>query len=218
MNLIITLLLFTSFLYAKNSDFSIVIKEPFSNSLFDITEDYNRDICAVGFVKKYKSSQKKEDKAYTNAFDYLASLSNSGSGSQTHLVKVNSEADIVLSKSTALPFCNEAISIAKTPQNDYFVGGHTLDGSLLVLKMDANAKTLYHKTFGTANQDKMSKMILLRDGGVLTIGSSTTSRSQYDTVFESGLGLGDIFIARFSKSGELLWQKKYGTEQGGRLP
>lgn len=213
MKLLITLILFISVLHAKNGDFSIVIKEPFSNALFDITEDYNRDICAVGFIKKYNGSEAKEEKAYTNAFDYLASLSKNSSGSQTHLVKVNGEADIIISKSTALPYCNEALSIVKTPQNDYFIGAHTLDGSLLVLKTDTNGQTLSHKTFGTANQDKMNKMILLRDGGVLTIGSSTTSRSRYDGVFESGLGLSDIFIARFSKNLELLWQKKYGTEQ-----
>lgn len=213
MRLIITLILFLSTLYAKNDDFSVVIKEPFSNALFDITEDYNRDICAVGFIKKYNSGEKKEDNAYTNAFEYLASLSKNSNGSQTHLVKINHEADIILSKSTALAYCNEALSIVKTPQNDYFIGGHTHEGSLLLLKMDANGQTLYHKTFGTANQDKMSKMILLRDGGVLAIGTSATSRSRYDTVFESGMGLGDIFIARFSKGGELLWQKKYGTEQ-----
>lgn len=214
MKFIITLILFISVLYAKNSDFSIVIKEPFSNVLFDITEDYNRDICAVGFIKKYNSGETtKQDTAYTNAFDYLASLSKSSNGSQTHLVKINNQADIILSKSTALAYCNEALSIVKTPQNDYLIGAHTLDGSLLIIKTDTNGQILFHKTFGTANQDKMNKMILLRDGGALAIGTSATSRSRYDTVFESGMGLSDIFIARFSKSGELLWQKKYGTEQ-----
>lgn len=212
MKFVIILILFISSLYAKNDDFSIIIKEPFSNALFDITEDYNRDICAVGFIKKYGSGEKKQDTAYTNAFEYLASLSKNSNGSQTHLVKINREADIILSKSTALAYCNEALSIAKTPQNDYFIGGHTHEGSLLLLKIDANGQTLYHKTFGTANQDKMNKMILLRDGGVLAIGTSATSRSRYDAVFESGMGLNDIFIARFSNGGELLWQKKYGGD------
>lgn len=211
MHYILTLILLTSFLYAKNSDFSIVINEPFSNALVDITEDYDRDISAVGFIKKYKSNQAKADTTYTNAFDYLASLSNNSNGSQTHLVKVNNQADITLRKSTNLPYFNEAVSIAKTPQNGYFIGGHTLDGSLLVLKMDSNAQTIFHKTFGTANQDKMSKMIPLRDGGVLAIGSSVVSRSPNDNLFESGLGLSDIYLTRLSKEGEILWSKKYGT-------
>ncbi|MDO8260754.1 MAG: hypothetical protein Q7T50_04650, partial [Candidatus Magasanikbacteria bacterium] len=118
MHHILTFILLSSFLYAKAPDFSIIIDEPFNNALVDVTEDYDRSISAVGYIKKYKNNQAKEETTYRNAFDYLASVSNTY-GSQIHLVKVDNQADITLRKSIDLPNFNEAVSIAKTPQNGY---------------------------------------------------------------------------------------------------
>ena len=211
MNYILALLLLTASLYAKSADFSIIIDEPFNNALFDVTQDYDRTISAIGYVKNYKNNSTKTGTAYTNAFDYLASLSNSH-GSQIHLVKVGNSADIKLRKSIKLSKFSEAVSILKTPSNGYFIGGYSVDGSLLVVKLDSSGNKIFIKTFGTSNDDKMSKLIQLRDGGVLAIGSSTTSRNQSDKLFERGLGLNDIYLTRFSKNGTKLWSKKYGTE------
>ena len=58
----------------------------------------------------------------------------------------------------------------------------------------------------------MSKLVALNDGGVLAIGSSRTSRDAHDKFFERGLGKNDIYLTRFSKDGNILWSKKYGTE------
>jgi outer membrane protein OmpA-like peptidoglycan-associated protein len=211
MHYILALILLTVSLCAKSTDFSIIIDEPFNNALLDVTQDYDRSISAVGFVKTYKNSSAHKGTTYTNAFDYLESLSNSH-GSQIHLVKVDNKANILLRKSTNLSNFNEAVAVVKTPENGYFIGGYTLDGSLLILKLDSNGNIIFNNTFGTSNYDKMSNLILLRDGGVLAIGSSATTRSQHDNLFETGLGLNDIYISRFSKDGTKLWSKKYGTQ------
>ena len=210
MRYILTILLLTSCIYAKTADFSIIIDEKFNNALLDVTEDHDRSISAVGFVKKYKDSSSISSTAYSNAFDYLSSLSSS-SGSQMHLVKVDGSAEIVLRRSMDLSKFNEAKSLIKTPQNGYFVGGHTLEASLVLLKLDSGANKIFVKEFGTQNHDRMSKLLSLRDGGVLVIGSSTASSSQSYDVFNDGLGLNDIYIARFSKNGIMLWSKKYGS-------
>ncbi len=210
MNHIIAIILLTSCIYAKTADFSIIIDEKFNNALVDVAEDYDRSISAVGFIKKYKDSSSDKSSAYTNAFDYLSSLSNS-SGSQMHLVKVDNSADVVLRRSMDLSSFSEALSIIKTPQNGYFIGGHTLEGSLILLKLDSDANKILIKEFGTPNLDKMSKLLSLRDGGVLAIGASTTSTNQSYDVFNNGLGLSDIYIARFSQNGTMLWSKKYGS-------
>jgi outer membrane protein OmpA-like peptidoglycan-associated protein len=199
-----------SFLSAKPSDFSIIIDKPFDAALFDVTEDYDRSISAVGFSKEFKQSSQ-ADKTYTNAFDYLASISEKY-GSQMHIVKVNNKANVTLSKMAKLSRFNEAVAVVKTPQNGYFIGGYTLDGQLIISKLDANANLLYSQMFGTKNYDRMSNLILMSDGGVLAVGSSTTSRSREDSLFETGLGNNDIFVTRFSKEGQKLWSKKYGTE------
>jgi len=210
MHYILTLLLLITYLNAKQEEFSIIIDEPFNNALLDVTQDYDRKISAIGSIKSYKKSSTKKGSAYTNAFDYLSSLSNSY-GSQIDLVKIDDKA-ITDRKSINLPNFSEALSVVKTPQNGYFVGGFTLKGSLLVLKLDSNGNIIFNKTFGTSNKDKMSKIILLRDGGILAVGSSNTTRSSHDKLFETGLGLNDIYLTRFSSTGTMLWSKKYGTE------
>ncbi|MDF1878543.1 hypothetical protein JHD46_02685 [Sulfurimonas sp. SAG-AH-194-C20] len=207
-NTLLLLLLLTS-LYATPSNYSIIVKKPFNSALFDITQDYDRTLSAVGFSKNYKNNSNTA-LSYTNAFDYLASTSQTF-GSQMHIMKVDKTAKIILSKVSNLPKFNEAIAVVKTPANGYFIGGYTLNGSLLVVKLDARGNLLYSKTFGTKNYDRMNNLILMSDGGVLAIGSSITSRSNSDNIFNSGLGNNDIFITRFSKNGQKLWSKKYGT-------
>jgi outer membrane protein OmpA-like peptidoglycan-associated protein/co-chaperonin GroES (HSP10) len=212
---IIILFLITASVFAKQSDFSVIIDKPFNSALFDITQDYDRDISAVGFTKEYNpsgSSTTTDSKTYTNAFDYLSSVSSNIYGSQIHLIKIDSSANIKIDKAIKLSTFSEAIAVVKTPTNGYFIGGYTLDGSMLIVKLDADGNIIYSTTFGTKNKDKMSDLILLRDGGVLAIGTSMTSRSSYDDIFTNGLGLNDISVTRFSKNGQNLWSKKYGTE------
>ncbi|MEA3331113.1 MAG: OmpA family protein [Campylobacterota bacterium] len=210
MHYIIVLTLLLASLYAKQSDFSLIIDKPFNDALLDITEDYDRGISAVGFSKNYKQSSGSSNKTYTNAFEYLESLSDT-QGSQMHLIKVDNSANIVLSKAAKLSRFNKAVAVVKTPSDGYFIGGYTLDGELLILKLTSNTTTIFNKRFGTKNYDRMNNLILLSDGGVLAIGSSITSRDKRDSIFETGLGLNDIFLTRFSKDGKKLWSKKYGT-------
>ena len=211
--LLFTLLLLST-LYANKSDFSIIIHKSFNAALFDVTEDYDRTITAVGFSKAYKANSNVQ-RSYTDAFEYLSSIS-STFGSQMHLLKVGQNSEIILSKIATLSKFNEAIAVVKTPTNGYFIGGYTLDGSLLVLKLDANANVIFSKTFGTQNYDRMNNLILMSDGGVLAVGSSVTSRSTTDNMFQTGLGNNDIFLTRFSKEGHKLWSKKYGTKHDDR--
>ena len=208
--ILILFLLLTSFVYSKSSDFSVVVKKPFNDALFDITQDYDGDISAVGFSENNKESSTNKTNTYTNAFDYLESVSDAH-GHQIHILKVDDNAKLLINKAAKLSRFSEAVALVKTPSNGYFVGGYTLDGSLIIVKLDPNANKIYGKTFGTNNYDRMNNLISLSDGGVLAIGSSITTRSQTDNMFRTGLGLNDIYITRFSKNGQMLWSKKYGT-------
>jgi len=209
MHYILVFLSFLTLLYAKPTDFSIIIDKPFNNALLDITQDYDRQISAVGFSRDYKTSSNRQN-SYSNAFNYLDSLSSHGL--QMHLIRVdNNSAEITLNKASKLSKFSEAVALVKTPSNGYFVGGYTLDGSLIVLKLNSNGNLIFNKKFGTKNYDRMNNLILMSDGGVLAIGSSITSRSQNDPLFSTGLGLNDIYLTRFSKEGRILWSKKYGT-------
>ncbi|MEA2072947.1 MAG: hypothetical protein U9O86_05120 [Campylobacterota bacterium] len=206
---LLLLLLFTTTLLANKDNFSVIVHKPFNAALFDITQDYDRTITAVGFSKEYKENSNAA-RSYTDAFEYLESVS-SKFGSQMHIIKVDQNAKTIFSKLSTLTKFNEAIAVVKTPTNGYFIGGYTLDGSLLVIKLDANGHLVYSKTFGTQNYDRMNNLILMSDGGILAVGSSVTSRSTSDDMFQTGLGNNDIFLTRFSKEGRKLWSKKYGT-------
>ncbi|WP_457743432.1 hypothetical protein [Sulfurimonas sp.] len=212
--LLFSLFIFTYLNAAATSNFSLIVHKPFDSALFDITEDYDRTISAVGFVKNYKQNSSATS-SYTNAFDYLANVSNNY-GYQMHLIKVNSKAKIILSKTAKINQFNTAVSLQKTSTNGYFIGGYTMNGSLLLVKLDAQGNLLYYKEFGTKNFDKMNSLVSLRDGGVLAVGFSVTSRNTHDNMFETGLGNDDIFITRFSKEGQILWSKKFGTAHDDR--
>ncbi len=211
MKLALFLLLFSfGFLNAVASDFSLIIHKPFNSALLDVTEDYDRSISAVGFTKNYKNTTI-TSKTYTNAFEYLASQSHKH-GYHMYLTKIDNHAHILLSKTASLKEFNIAVSLQKTSTNGYFVGGYMMNGTLLLVKLDANGNLVYFKKFGTKNFDKMNSLVALRDGGVLAVGFSATSRDRHDNIFKTGLGNDDIFITRFSKEGQMLWSKKYGTE------
>ena len=208
--LILLLLLQTS--YAKQSDYSIIIKKPFGEVLLDVTQDYDRQISAVGFSRSYKVSSKNYSQSYSDPFEYLESISKNSHGSQIHLIRADEKANITLSQSTKLSDFNEAVTVVKTHNNGYIIGGYTHSGSLIVLKLDSHGNILFQKIFGTKNYDRMNNLILLKDDGVLAIGTSRTTRSKEEKLFESGLGLNDVYITRFTKHGDTLWSKKYGTE------
>jgi hypothetical protein len=207
--IIIFLILISNTLEAK--PYTLMINKPFNNELFDITQDYDRGITAVGFSQEFEGI-KTPPKTYTDPFEYLSNLSASN-GEKMYFVKTNLQGQITDNKILNLKNCSKAVSIVKTPSNGYFIGGYTLNGSLVVLKLDSSSNTIFSTTFGTKNYDTLSKITALKDGGVLVIATSKASRWKEDNIFESGIGLNDIYLTRFSSSGKKLWSKKYGSNE-----
>ncbi|MEA3523278.1 MAG: hypothetical protein U9R50_09900 [Campylobacterota bacterium] len=210
--LLLLLFFFTFSLIAK--PYSTIISGPFEDILFDITQDYNRDISAVGFSQNYKQDFQAK-KTYRSAFDYLEAVG-SKKGEQLHLIRLNKDAKISFDFLNKLPRFNRGVSIIKSVGNGYFIGGYTQDGELLLLRLSGMGSIQFQRQFGTKNYDRLNRLVSLRDGGVLAIGSSMTSRSRKDTPYTQGIGLNDIYITRFDKSGNILWSKKYGTRADDR--
>ena len=203
-----TLLFFLLFLYnlfANDNDFSIIINKKFDAALLDITQDYNRQISAIGFSHQYNSSKS----SYNDGFGYSSNYQQNGIN--MHLISINKYAEVTLSKRVLLSQLNRAVAILKTPQNGYYVGGYTQDGMLYLQKLDTKGNSIYSKIFGTKNKNLMSNIISLQDGGVLTIGTSYTTRERSENIFTTGLGKEDIYLTRFAPNGHIIWSKKYGT-------
>jgi len=204
-------------LHAKDNRFIITIKQPFDAVLYDVTQNYDRTISAIGYKHNYQQSSYVDDnKVFHSAFEYLESVSHSSYGEVISLIKLDLDGNLLQNETSKFGDIARAVSILKTPSNGYFIGGYTTNGSLLLAKLTSSAKVIFIKKFGTKNFDRMNRLIKLSDGGVLAVGSSTTSRDTYDPMFNTGLGLNDIFITRFSRDGKILWSKKYGTEYDDR--
>ena len=202
-------LLCATSLLASNPYYDIVVPYAFSTTLFDVTEDNGDSVSAVGFtpIKKRDSYAR----GYDDPFSFLAS-NGSNYGEQMHLIQFDAKGDISFEKKFNLKAYNRATSLVKTANNDYYIGGYTLDGTLILSRIHANGMLAYMKFFGTKNFDRLHKLLPLRDGGVLALGTSATSRDISDNIFEGGLGLNDIYLTRFDKEGNRRWSKKYGTQ------
>jgi len=207
MNYIIFFLLTLTTLQAN---YNITIKGPFDSNLYDVTQDYNDDISVVGFTQNYHVEAPKE--VYHDIFSQLASQ-NKSEGEQIRLMRLNQTSGAIeYDFETSLPQFNRAVALVKSINHSYFVGGYTQNGKLLLLKVNDKRRITHKKIFGTSNFSQMSKLTALRDGGVLAIGSSMTTRDRGDDIFEQGLGLNDFFVTRFDKNANMLWSRKYGTE------
>jgi outer membrane protein OmpA-like peptidoglycan-associated protein len=207
-----TLLALVSFclgLTAASNNFSVIIKGPFQDALYDVTEDHDGQIGAVGFSQSFEAAPAASE-TYYSAFDYLAAQ-NRSRGEQIKLVRLDDQGETTFEHSLSLPEYNRAVSAVKTPGNGYFIGGYTQDGQMLVTKIGQNGERRFLKRFGTKNLDKMHRIVALRDGGVLAVGTSVTSRDRSDNLFKQGLGHNDISLTRFHRNGQQLWSKKYGT-------
>ncbi|MEA1916277.1 MAG: OmpA family protein, partial [Campylobacterota bacterium] len=210
----ILLLAFFSSLFAQ--EYSVIIKDEFDNSFSAITQDHSGSLSAVGFKNHFSTKTTTSNKSFKNAYDYLSSL-NSASGLQMNLTRVDElSGAIEESFDENIDNFNQAVSVVKTADNGYFVGGYTEDGTLMLLRMDSGLHVRYTKRFGTRNFDRMNRLLALRDGGVLSIGSSMTTRDRNDGKFIQGIGLNDIYLTRFSKQGKILWSKKFGTTYDDR--
>jgi hypothetical protein len=206
--LLINLLILS--LQAATHPYSVVIKSPFNDTLYSVVEDYDGGISAVGFYKNFNTSKSSVEKSYTNPFDYLAHVS-STHGIDMQLIKMNKHAKIVFKKTLHVGEFSKAVALTKTSDDGYFVGGYTLDGHLVVAKLDQRGEKLFVKVFGKKHFDTMKKMIALSSGGVLVVGSSMSQVEPNDSIYNGGLGQSDIMVTRISADGKILWSKKFGT-------
>lgn len=208
--LFVLITLFSTSIFAQ--DFSLIIKKPFQSALFDITQSYDGNLFAVGFSQSFQTNSSQESKSYTDAFEYLQSLSDAH-GTQMHLLKVDAAQEILLDKALKLSQMNQAKAVIKLPDGGFVVGGERLDGAILIVKISAQGELYFSQTYDTPANEKMNDMQMLGDDGLLIIGSATTTRGAYDGLFESGLGKSDIYLLRLSKSGEKLWSNRYGGSE-----
>lgn len=215
MKYLFLIIISTFTLYASNNSYNIVIQSRFNDTLNAVVQDYGNTISAVGFYKKYNTASKISNATYYNAFSYLQHHK-SRYGIYMRLVKLNTKAKIVLSKTINISNISTAVSVVKTPSNGYIVGGYSKNGRLIVTKLTSFGHVVFSKKIGHRHYDTMSKLIRLSSGKILIVGSSMSRVTTYGSMYNNGLGLNDILLVCLSKNGTVLWKHKFGTPYNDR--
>lgn len=208
---IFLILFFTLSLFGDKNDFFITLDKPFSSVLYSVVQNYDDTISAIGYSNAYKKNV--TPKIYTDPFEYLANYYDNRYGKKAYLVTLDSYGNVKYANFTNIPRFSEAVGIVKTPENGYFIGGYTLDGSLFVAKLDAKGKTLFVNYFGGKGKSTLADLVLLESGDILALGSVLTLKKSGDPIFQTGLGLNDVLLTRFDSHGRKIWSKKYGTQE-----
>lgn len=73
-------------------------------------------------------------------------------------------------------------------------------------RIDAGGGLVWNKPYGGLGQDEFTALVPISDGGVLAVGSTTSS----DGDVTSNHGLRDIWVVRLNGSGDIQWQKTLG--------
>lgn len=204
MNYLLILLLSIT-LYSKETPFSLTIQKPFDRTLFYISKTTNQEFEIFAAAKDEKKEANKNI-AYTNAFDYLASLHTNSTNLTFHRVDAN--ARIKESKVVNLSNSTKIFSVAKT-KSGYFVLTQRDEGNLMLHKLNADASVISHQNLDM--QSNQAKLLASQDGSIYLLTSSEPKINSNDP-FDRGYGLNDINLLKFSSEGALLWSKKYGTK------
>lgn len=204
----VLLLLFMISLHSAQIE-AFTIAGNYDEALFDLAEDNNGDLSAVGFSQHFSTRTRA---SYDDAFSYLAAHADAR-GEQMHLLRFKRDGSVHFNRQIAMPERSEALRMRKRPDDGYLIAGQTLGESLLLCYVDALGSIEKTVRFGTAKTDTVYSLLSLRNGGAAVAGDSMSSRERRDSLFENGLGLNDAFVTRFSPRGEKLWNRKYGTNK-----
>ncbi|MCC7223598.1 MAG: gliding motility-associated C-terminal domain-containing protein [Chitinophagales bacterium] len=135
-------------------------------------------------------------------------VSSYGNGSyDINVMKLNLSGNIIWSKLIGGPNSDNPTAIQTTANGDIIVGGHTLnwgvgDWDIMLTRLTTDGDLVWCKVYGNNGIDFIRQMITTNDGNYMIFGYGT----QY------AFGSDDIYIAKMTPDGDILWAKSYGSE------
>ena len=102
----------------------------------------------------------------------------------------------------------EGRSVVQTTDGGFVIAGHTKskgsgEWDMLILKLDAQGRLLWDKTFGGSDWDKAFSIAQAADGGFVAVGFT----------YSKGAGKADVWAIRLDAQGKLLWEKTFGGQE-----
>lgn len=136
------------------------------------------------------------------------------------IVKLDSNGDLEWEKCFGGTDYDYARSIIQTNDGGYIVAGsaHSYDGDIpenyatfdcWIIKLDRNGNIEWNKCYGGNAVDYAEKIIQTSDGGYAVAGSSFST----DIEGSENKGFMDCLVIKLDESGNIEWQRCYGTEQ-----
>ena len=124
---------------------------------------------------------------------------------------------------------DDALSVVQTADGGYLVGGASTSGrandksepnrgyyDYWVLKIDAQGRKLWDRTYGSQDQDFLQKVWQTADGGYFLAGTSQDPAASADKT-QPGFGDRDYWLVRLDAQGNKLWDRAYGGDDVDEL-
>lgn len=130
---------------------------------------------------------------------------------QFYLVRTNSNGDEIWSRTFGANAADDkAYTVQPLANGDFLVAGSTQDVSTsntdaVLYYLDTNGNIQWSVPFGGAGIQEFKQVIVVSDGYVC-VGSSVVGKNS------KGQDNRDALLVKFSKTGQILWSKTYGTE------
>ncbi len=139
----------------------------------------------------------------------IGSTNSYGSGNyDVYVIKVDSNNEMLWSKTFDWGKNEYGLSAVVTQDNGLAVTGYSNDSKFsdsgwdcFVLKLDAAGNSLWCKSVSTPKEDYANGITQTGNGDLLIAGSTHSY----------GMGLNDIYLAKLTSRGKLLWTKTLGT-------
>jgi hypothetical protein len=165
-------------------------------------------------VGGYSNSPQSGDKTNTNF----------GEGGDYWILKLNDKGDIAWQQTIGGDKDDQLNALLQTPDKGYLLGGNSNsnatqskssnseDGTdFWVLKLDEKGTPQWQKTYNYGTVDILTSMVQNPDGTVLVAGySPSTAQSRGNK--KAPEGLDDYIALKISPTGEVLWERKVGSD------
>ena len=164
----------------------------------------------------------------TNAIVGSVTLTNSGAGYDTFLVKYNSQGQVQWVRQAFGNANDFGLTVAVDPSGPIYIAGNfysdvltigaysvtnsTSSGSadIFIAKLDPNGNVLWLRRAGGDAIDTAFHVAVDGSGNLLVTGSFFSTTATFDTVSLTGGGDSDMFLAKYDPSGHIIWARRGG--------
>lgn len=148
-------------------------------------------------------------------------ISNPNGEDTAWVIEIDEEGNLIREKSFGGSDYDAFKTIVEMPNGDFVIAGSTnsIDGDLAegngdadfwVLRLDANWNILWSQQVGGSLSDRIRELKVAESGEIYVIG--TTFSNDGDIVLSGQiLSLPDVWFAKFSGVGDLVWQRRLGS-------